>query len=224
VDRRADIWALGVTLHRLLTRAYPFDEKNPALAAAMILSQEPTPVRQVRPEVPEVVASIVARCLQKNPQMRFQSMHELGDALERAKMVLGDPSFKSVSLNATRPTPRSALSSSAVRSLGAAVGGVIVGLAALVVWLRHHPPPSPAAPPPAAFASAAPAPPPTASIAPAPVVASAAAASAEEPASPVATAASVVRVTSPRAKPSATAVPPPSATASSGRASVYDSL
>jgi serine/threonine-protein kinase len=88
LDARTDIWGAGACLHRLLTREFPFGADLPEMCLR-ILSEPPTPARSVRPDVPASVEAIVARCLQKNPGARFQSMSELAAALREARDGLG---------------------------------------------------------------------------------------------------------------------------------------
>jgi len=82
VDHRSDIWSLGATLHELLAGAHAFDPSQtlPALVAAILEAPAP-PLRQLRPEVPEELAAIVAGCLTKERDQRFQSAAELAMAL-----------------------------------------------------------------------------------------------------------------------------------------------
>jgi serine/threonine protein kinase len=82
VDHRTDIWSLGATLHELLAGKHAFDPSQtlPALVASIL--ETPTPaLRQLRPEVPEELAAIVAGCLAKDREHRFQSAAELAMAL-----------------------------------------------------------------------------------------------------------------------------------------------
>lgn len=81
VDHRTDIWALGVTLYELLTHCPAFDADTlPAICAA-IAADTPVPMRQRRPDVPEPVAAIVSRCLEKPPALRYGSAREMLVAL-----------------------------------------------------------------------------------------------------------------------------------------------
>jgi serine/threonine protein kinase len=81
VDHRTDIWALGLILYELLTGEQAFIADTLPAVCAAIAADEPPPIRQVRADVPEGLATIVCRCLQKDPLRRFQSVRDLCDAL-----------------------------------------------------------------------------------------------------------------------------------------------
>jgi serine/threonine protein kinase len=77
VDGRTDVWALGVILQELLTDAPVFNgESFPGVCAA-IVADPPTPVRSLRADVSPELEAVIARCLQKDPKQRYQSVAEL---------------------------------------------------------------------------------------------------------------------------------------------------
>lgn len=80
VDRRSDVWALGVVLYELLAGAPPFEGDNHEVLAK-ILTEAPRPLRSIRPDVPPELEAVVARAMEKDPSKRFQSAHELAEAL-----------------------------------------------------------------------------------------------------------------------------------------------
>jgi eukaryotic-like serine/threonine-protein kinase len=77
VDSRTDVWSLGATLFQLLTREPPFVAKNLHMLCAGILTAPIPSVRTVRPEVPEALDKILARCLARNINERYASAKEL---------------------------------------------------------------------------------------------------------------------------------------------------
>jgi serine/threonine-protein kinase len=81
VDTRADIWSLGVILHELTVGAHVFDADTLPGICAAIVTDAPTPLRALRPDVPERLEAIVLKCLEKDPANRFQSARELLVAL-----------------------------------------------------------------------------------------------------------------------------------------------
>jgi serine/threonine protein kinase len=81
VDGRADIYSLGATFYFLLTGQPPFAEGTVAQKLLWHQSKNPRPVREVRADVPESVAVVVARMMAKNPADRYQTPGELAQAL-----------------------------------------------------------------------------------------------------------------------------------------------
>lgn len=83
VDERTDVYGLGITLYECLTGKVPH-EGGYADVLLKLSTTAPTPVQVVRPDVPEPLAGIIGRCLQRAPEDRFQRMQELADALAAA--------------------------------------------------------------------------------------------------------------------------------------------
>jgi serine/threonine-protein kinase len=74
VDHRTDIYSLGVSLFEMATGTVPFKEGN--IPYHHVHSPPPN-IRELRPELPAPLVSIIERCLQKDPANRFQSAKEI---------------------------------------------------------------------------------------------------------------------------------------------------
>jgi serine/threonine-protein kinase len=83
LDRRVDIWALGMVLYELLTLRRPFEAQQDAAMMKAILFEDFIPLPTLRPEVPPALVAIVNRCLKKDRHERFATARELQAQLEK---------------------------------------------------------------------------------------------------------------------------------------------
>src|SRR5262249_57326081 len=85
IDRRADVYALGVILYELAAHRLPhrLEDRPLAEAARLILEQDPPRLGSVDPELRGDVETIVAKALAKEPVRRYASAADLGADLRR---------------------------------------------------------------------------------------------------------------------------------------------
>jgi len=83
LDKRSDLFSVGVVLYQLLTGRKPFDAKNVVSLVMQISKEDPPSLSEARPDIPAGLRRAVEKCLRKQPDHRFQSGAELTEALTR---------------------------------------------------------------------------------------------------------------------------------------------
>jgi serine/threonine-protein kinase len=87
VDRRADVWAIGVCLHELVLGQLPFDNDSDVEVVRRLMSDEPPP--PIPSSVPAPVRELLAHSLVRNPNERFDTCNAMKKVLENAIVKLG---------------------------------------------------------------------------------------------------------------------------------------
>ncbi len=82
VDRRTDVYAVGVLLYEMLAGRLPYDGKSYNEIIVAIASRDPAPLAEVAGWIPSDLAAVVARAMARDPSGRFQTAHELSAALD----------------------------------------------------------------------------------------------------------------------------------------------
>jgi serine/threonine protein kinase len=81
VDRRADIWALGVILFRSISGTYPFEGSTSISLALAILTQRPRDLRTVVPDLPPELIATIGKALAPDLEARYSTARDLAEAL-----------------------------------------------------------------------------------------------------------------------------------------------
>ncbi len=110
LDHRSDQYSLGLTGYHMLTGEQPFAGTTFAALIYKQIYEELTPIRELRPDVPESVAAAIQRAIAKSPDDRFDTMEEFATAILperplRASVDLGRVVTASGSAPMPPPTP-----------------------------------------------------------------------------------------------------------------------
>jgi CHASE2 domain-containing sensor protein/predicted Ser/Thr protein kinase len=83
VDRRSDIFSLGVVFYEMLTNQKPFKGDTISALIYSILHTNPPAPSELNLDVPRIFDKIIAKALAKDPDMRFQSAREMADIMRK---------------------------------------------------------------------------------------------------------------------------------------------
>jgi serine/threonine-protein kinase len=87
-DARSDVFAVGCVMYELLAYRKPFDADSMHSVLFKVLQEQPTPVRELVPDLPIVLFQVVEVALGKDPGQRFQDGRSFRDALAQARQAI----------------------------------------------------------------------------------------------------------------------------------------
>ena len=121
-DHRSDIFAFGAILYELVTGERAFARDSAAETMTAILKEDPGKLSEPGGPLPAVVERVTRHCLEKNPEERFQSAHDLAFALDAIAETSGTSESAGVA----------ALTRGAPRRISIPLAGLIAGVTLLV--------------------------------------------------------------------------------------------
>ncbi len=80
-DERSDVFSFGATLYEMITGRRAFEGESQANLIAAVLDQIPPPISEVKPKAPPGLVRLVSKCIEKDPDRRWQSARDLADEL-----------------------------------------------------------------------------------------------------------------------------------------------
>ena len=131
-DHRSDVFSFGAVLHEMVTRRPPFGGDSAADTISAILTLDPPELDPTGTAIPPALDRIIRRCLEKKPELRFQSAHDLAFALET---VTTRPSG-ALTAATVRPALATSRRMASLLPWGIAAAGVGSAVAAWALWGR----------------------------------------------------------------------------------------
>ena len=145
VDARSDIFSFGVLVYEMLTQKQPFTCESAAATAAAILTTNPVSLSQVLPDAPRELQLVVHKCLEKDRELRYQTMQDVAlDLHAITQKVTSGPiaeitTSKSASSGIQDPTRWATRLSRPLLMAGAALAVMLITVVILMVYSRSGP-------------------------------------------------------------------------------------
>lgn len=128
VDHRTDIWSWGVIFYEMLSGQVPFRGECEAAIMYSVVNEKLRPLKAIKPDIPEELAQIAAKTLEKKPNDRYENVEELIDDLYSISKGFVPPKIEAAILRAKL----------AARKRAYIFGGVAVLVALLTAAGLYH--------------------------------------------------------------------------------------
>ena len=93
IDKRTDIYSLGVVMYEMVTGQMPFNADSPVTIALKHIQEPPVPPKELNPKVPESLNKLILKCMEKDQNKRYQDAKDVIADLQKIKenpdIVLG---------------------------------------------------------------------------------------------------------------------------------------
>lgn len=137
VDRRTDIYALGIILYKMLTGVIPHDAPTPIAVMAKRSTEPVPPLHQIKPGVSASFEQVTMRSLAVDPDLRYSTAADFVEALKKART---DPNYQEPTLiSIEQPTIASSLPAIAKRPkhkglIGGGIAVAVMAVAGILVF------------------------------------------------------------------------------------------
>ena len=139
VDSRSDIFSFGVVLYEVLTGVHPFKKDGRIETANAILSETPPPLSRYSEDIPVLLQHLVKKMLTKQPDRRFQLVHDVRTDLAELTEESGDPTSEV----ATEPSRATSAGEWWRRAIPWGIAVLMAVIAGVAIWILTRPTPEP---------------------------------------------------------------------------------
>jgi serine/threonine protein kinase/Mg-chelatase subunit ChlD len=94
VDARSDLFGLGCSMYAMCTARPPFRGDNSFAVLRSITDKTPQSIREINPEIPQWLCTIISRLMEKRPDSRYAGAQEVADLLERCLAHVQEPAVR----------------------------------------------------------------------------------------------------------------------------------
>jgi hypothetical protein len=145
-DARSDVFSFGAVLYEMATGTRAFTGENGISMLSSVLRDEPRRALELTPDLPAILSDTIHRCLQKDPNARFQTMAELRDNLLLLRQLSQSGSLYAAPPAALPETVVVPPKKAPIPWLLPAIGGLVLVLLAIGAWLFTRSPKQPVSP------------------------------------------------------------------------------